>query len=46
VKKNQARNRLIIHMLSDETHFIINPMGSDYYDQDILIQVRKLDAYV
>jgi hypothetical protein len=40
VKKNQARNRFIIHKLSDETCFIINPMGLDY-DQDILIQVRK-----
>lgn len=28
-------------MMSDETRFIINPMGSDYYDQDILIQVRN-----
>jgi len=40
-KKNLARNRLSNHTLSDETHFIINPMGSEYYDQDILLQVRN-----
>lgn len=43
MKKNQARNRFSIrtlydetHTLSDETQFIINPMGSEYYNQDIL----------
>ena len=25
-----------IHTLSDETRFIINPMGSEYYNQGIL----------